>query len=87
MKQIVALVALSVVAGMAWGRFRLPIEMEEEQRHEYLLGGSMRWKYGQGKGGQGPLSKKGASNGTVANTNNSTNYVACHLQLFKDDRK
>ena len=41
MKQIVAVVAVALVAGMAWGRFKLPIEMEEEQRHEYLLGGSM----------------------------------------------
>jgi hypothetical protein len=87
MKQIVAVVAVALVAGMAWGRFMLPIEMEEEQRHEYLLGGSMRWKYGEKKGGQGPTSKKGATNGTVANTANSTNYVSCHLQLFKDDHK
>ena len=79
MKHIVAVVTVALLAGLAWGRFRLPIEMEEEQRHEYLLGGSMRWKYGQNKG---PSPKKGATNGTIANTTNSTNYVSCHLQLF-----
>ena len=47
----------------------------------------MRWKYGDKKGGLGPTGKKAATNGTVANTTNSTNYVSCHLQLFKDDHK
>ena len=41
---------LIIVAALAYavkGRFVLPVDMKQEERRHYNLGGSMRWKYGE----------------------------------------
>ena len=67
----------SVLATLANARFKLPTEMEPEERHHYNLGGSMRYKYGPNKE---QLSPTQGNNSTYRS--NSSNYVQCHLKLF-----